>query len=829
MNDWTERFCAPRIKEVEEMKKITAIWLCSIVVLGSLTIMSNEISQTVIAKSENLKTEYTPYTPIRINSNVDFNAAHGVVNDATGDGSYGNPWIIEGWEIDGTGISACIYIGNTTEHFYVQNCSILNADSAGVELFRVENGTIFNNSIVDNYFGIDIDQTISSNITDNNITRGLRGIIVTQSEVNISHNTFWGYMSDGVLLETNGLNNIVFNNSFFNLYNGVRTSLSSNTSAVSLPPPDDGIDGLQYINGNWNVTGVESYSNETIVLTGNLTVESGGTLIFNNVTLKMNCTTNGTYYINVTSSGSFYIYDLDNDNTTIEDASVITSNYSDGEHRYLFWVWKDANFSMKNSELHECGFELDVNRKNSGLFIETDNATIDHCLFSSNCYGLSLLYANITLSNNIFKWNNGTESNGIGIRIKYSSPYILNNLICYHPWPGITLLYSNATIKNNRLLFNRNGINIATFESEPLIIDNEILSCSEDGIFISAWASPKLINVFIDGAVFGIASTTGAQPKIINTTIINTTTWDLRIGPDCHFTTINCTFDITKVYLADSLANLTVQNYLHTYVNDTNDQPVANADIEVKNITGTSVFTGQTGADGWRKWVVVTEYVQNDANGDHDGEDPGEKVYQTPHNITVSKSGYYNGYSEPNMNENITVIVTLSPDMGFNITLDQGWNLVSLPFEQHDESIDQALSSIAGRWDCIRTYDSLTGTWKTNITGRPNQLNDFNTLNHEMGFWINITEPGGTILTCRGYDPPSITISLYAGWNLVGYPSLANETVANALWGTGADKVMVCDTSEPYHIKEVGPTYVMKQGEGYWVHVPADSIWIVNW
>jgi len=168
-------------------------------------------------------------------------------------------------------------------------------------------------------------------------------------------------------------------------------------------------------------------------------------------------------------------------------------------------------------------------------------------------------------------------------------------------------------------------------------------------------------------------------------------------------------------------------------------------------------------------------------------------------------------------------------DPEYNITLQEGWNLVSLPFEQHDESIDQALDSIAGQWDYIRTYNSLTGTWKSNSTYAPFQLNDFSTLNHKQGFWINITEPGGTILTCSGYDPPSTTISLYAGWNLVGYPSLVNETVANALWGTGADKVMVCDTSEPYQIKEVGPTYVMKPGEGYWVHVPADSTWIVNW
>ena len=34
---------------------------------------------------------------------------------------------------------------------------------------------------------------------------------------------------------------------------------------------------------------------------------------------------------------------------------------------------------------------------------------------------------------------------------------------------------------------------------------------------------------------------------------------------------------------------------------------------------------------------------------------------------------------------------------------------------------------------------------------------------------------------------------------------------------------------ELYNIREVGPEYVMKPGEGYWIHVPADSTLIVNW
>ena len=64
------------------------------------------------------------------------------------------------------------------------------------------------------------------------------------------------------------------------------------------PPPNDGLDGLQYIDGDWDVSGEESYTDEIIVLTGNLTVLNGGDLTFNNVTLMMNNSfDNGVYNI----------------------------------------------------------------------------------------------------------------------------------------------------------------------------------------------------------------------------------------------------------------------------------------------------------------------------------------------------------------------------------------------------------------------------------------------------------------------------------------------------------------------------------------------------
>jgi hypothetical protein len=170
------------------------------------------------------------------------------------------------------------------------------------------------------------------------------------------------------------------------------------------------------------------------------------------------------------------------------------------------------------------------------------------------------------------------------------------------------------------------------------------------------------------------------------------------------------------------------------------------------------------------------------------------------------------------------------PTPAYTIPLQQGWNLLSTPLVPEDESINKVLENITGKWDYIQLYNSTDSDhWKTNLTYRPEQLNDLNSLDYRMGFWINITEPG-VFLTLKGQLPDNTVIPLKAGWNLVGYPTLNDTmTVGNALWGTGADRVQVFDAADPYRLKEVGSTYIMKPGEGYWVHVPADTTWVVDW
>jgi parallel beta-helix repeat protein len=166
----------------------------------------------------------------------------------------------------------------------------------------------------------------------------------------------------------------------------------------------------------------------------------------------------------------------------------------------------------------------------------------------------------------------------------------------------------------------------------------------------------------------------------------------------------------------------------------------------------------------------------------------------------------------------------------FNITLQLGWNLISLPLRQFDWAPGAVLDSINGSWDCIQTYDAATDTWLSTNLHRPDSLNDLDVMNHFNAYWIHITMP--TVLTVRGdrFGSP-IGIPLNAGhMYLIGYPSLVPQTVAAALVGTGyIPPVEAFNASAPYRISPIGPGDFMEPGKGYWVRVPADTVWMVSW
>ena len=177
---------------------------------------------------------YTIHAPIRIDSNGDFAAnANG-----GGDGSSGNPWVIENYDIDGTGFGYCIYIGNTTDYFVVRNCYLHDASGgndwpfhpdAGLALYEVIFGEVINNTATNNYYGIGIGSSSNNTISKNTASSNLGfGIALTQwcKDTVVSSNT----VSDnfiGIGLNASSSRNTIFNNIASDNFVGIGLNTSS--------------------------------------------------------------------------------------------------------------------------------------------------------------------------------------------------------------------------------------------------------------------------------------------------------------------------------------------------------------------------------------------------------------------------------------------------------------------------------------------------------------------------------------------------------------------------------------------------------------------------
>jgi parallel beta-helix repeat protein len=169
--------------------------------------------------------------------------------------------------------------------------------------------------------------------------------------------------------------------------------------------------------------------------------------------------------------------------------------------------------------------------------------------------------------------------------------------------------------------------------------------------------------------------------------------------------------------------------------------------------------------------------------------------------------------------------------------LYEGWNLISIPFIQSDTNLDTVLSSISGSYDAVQWYNVSDGKdhWKHHHILKPpiwNDLKNINhNINHQIGFWIHVTEPGGIIFEYSGIRPTvNQTITLHPGWNLVGYPSLSDKVRLDALnninFGSDVDAIWTYNTAL-HKWEEITKLDYFERGRGYWIHSKVTKTWDV--
>jgi PKD repeat protein len=160
----------------------------------------------------------------------------------------------------------------------------------------------------------------------------------------------------------------------------------------------------------------------------------------------------------------------------------------------------------------------------------------------------------------------------------------------------------------------------------------------------------------------------------------------------------------------------------------------------------------------------------------------------------------------------------------FASLLDEDWNMFSVPLVQKDTARKVVLQTIEGNYAKVQGYHAgKSRPWLHWHRNKPNALNDAITIDHKSGFYIDMITPD--YLVTAGKVANTTYIDLKAGWNLIGFPPLEEETVENSLSSIAGkyNKVEYYDTVMDKEVR-LQPDDLMYPGLGYWIHATDNCV-----
>lgn len=215
----------------EGLPKAAALFalLVAILILAASSITIAMLSP--VAEDSPASISFTQRGLISIVGDLAFTFANGV---SSGTGVYGDPYIIDGWEIDASPGHA-ISITGTRAYFEIRNCYLHNGTGNswdGIIMTNVENGTVWNNVIQNNSHGIHLDASNWNRLFQNNVSLNKWDGIYFDFCHNdtVDNNTCWNNLYNGIYLSISDNNTLSNNTCNYNNWSGISLEASSNNT-----------------------------------------------------------------------------------------------------------------------------------------------------------------------------------------------------------------------------------------------------------------------------------------------------------------------------------------------------------------------------------------------------------------------------------------------------------------------------------------------------------------------------------------------------------------------------------------------------------------------
>lgn len=157
--------------------------------------------------------------------------------------------------------------------------------------------------------------------------------------------------------------------------------------------------------------------------------------------------------------------------------------------------------------------------------------------------------------------------------------------------------------------------------------------------------------------------------------------------------------------------------------------------------------------------------------------------------------------------------------------LPAGMHFVSIPIMPHDVSAESVLSTLAYdtvvHWRRIDNADHWKRVWGNKL------YDDLATIEAGFGYWVEVAQD--SYIEYVGTVPSNVSIMLYQGWNMIGYSSYVDRTVADAFAGLPLIEIEGFDqTAPPHYLRDVNPAEMMTAESAYWVYAGDHFLWTVD-
>jgi len=176
----------------------------------------------------------------------------------------------------------------------------------------------------------------------------------------------------------------------------------------------------------------------------------------------------------------------------------------------------------------------------------------------------------------------------------------------------------------------------------------------------------------------------------------------------------------------------------------------------------------------------------------------------TAYTIKIRAYDEAGNMSEFNTEKSFT---TLKSTVTQSISLSAGWNLISFYVLPDDASIASVLGSNMSKISIVKNND---GFYKPNKADKLQSITEF-----EYGPAYLVKATSACSISVEGVVPTSTTISLKAGWNLLGYPKSSEANASTILSGIAGKYTELKDLSSSQT--------KLTPGKGYYIKMNSDA------